>query len=150
MVAVGYNYYPSNNKYVGSIHSEKAAILALPKRPTNKKLKKVDIMIVKSSKSGSHVGNSHPCIGCVKDLNSLPARYGYKIRKVHFTNNDGTITSMSLASLNQSKNHFKSKFYRLNENSAKGLLKNTENINHNCCHHHSDDEMEDSEEIDEQ
>ena len=109
-LSVGVNYFCNNCKHMATVHSERDAINRLPLRKS-KNLKKVDILIIKTSKTGV-LGNSHPCLKCIQDLNILPQKYGYKIRKVHFSNYDGTITSMSLSNLNNSDSKYKSKYYR--------------------------------------
>lgn len=64
---------------------------------------KVNILIIKSSKCGTHIGNSSPCCECKKLLDNFSI-YGYKIKNIFFSNNNNTITKIKL-------NHYKNNYY---------------------------------------
>lgn len=96
------NCRAQNSGMYGSIHAEMDAVKKLPYRAKNKKTKKVDLLVVKSSKTHC-LSMSRPCIKCIYDLIIEPVRLGYKINRIYFSNKDGEIECRTLSSLAKDK-----------------------------------------------
>ena len=65
----------------------------------------MNILVVKSSRSQSHLGMSRPCVNCVKRLLKLPTYSGYKIKDVFYTEGE-TVTKIRMNHLaNQPSQH---------------------------------------------
>lgn len=78
--------------------------------PKQKKLKKLDLLVIRVSKTGQF-GNSKPCIHCILKLaKNLPEK-GYTLRTVYYTDEFGNIISSQFNDLlHESKPHV-SRFY---------------------------------------
>ena len=106
-LSIGMNRYTNHKK---STHAENSAISRLKYRETNKK-KKVDILVIKTSKSG-RIGNSKPCYHCLMDLKRLSPERGYRINNVYYSNSDGIIVKKKLSHLILEGNFHFSSYYR--------------------------------------
>ncbi len=99
-------------------HAEESAILNLPCLEKKKKLKKVDIIVVRTTKSGT-LGLSKPCYHCLTLMNSLIKDKGYIIQHVYYTNGNKEypesskkIEQATLNKLIKDENIHISKYYR--------------------------------------
>jgi cytidine deaminase len=108
ILAKGQNYYLPSMKTHNSIHAEHDAINNLPALPKNKKLKKVELLVIRSSKTGV-LGMSKPCEHCLQII-KLASDKGYYINKVYYSTIDGNIDKSSVDELLE--NPYKSSFYR--------------------------------------
>lgn len=102
-----------NSKVIGSVHAELSAIRNLPVRSKNKKIKKVSLLVIKSSKTHC-LSLSKPCIKCVNDLTIEPLRYGYRIDRIYYSDNNGYIICRKFADLVNDKDQHISKRFREN------------------------------------
>ncbi len=110
----GENRYNCRNKNAGSdfsstIHAEENAIRKLPPLPRNKKLKRVDILVIRANKAS--LGNSKPCLHCLQKLKNLP-RQGYIVDKIFYSTMDGTISVAKLQDLLYNDTPHISGYYR--------------------------------------
>lgn len=109
VVSYGLNSYrPGTGRT--TVHAEASAIQKLPIRK-NKKLKKINILVIKTSPTGK-LGNSKPCYKCLMDLSSKPHLKGYRIDTVFYTNENGEIDSQKLKNLISEGNYHLSAYYR--------------------------------------
>jgi hypothetical protein len=94
------------------VHAEDHAVQRLPPQPSNRKrLHKLDILVVRVSKTGM-MGNSKPCHHCLMLLaQQLPPR-GYYISNVYFSNEQGDIQCMKLSNLLYHDEHHFSRFHK--------------------------------------
>tara|TARA_Y100000389_G_C17448120_1_gene512893 strand:+ start:381 stop:626 length:246 start_codon:yes stop_codon:yes gene_type:complete len=60
-------------------------------------------MVIRTSKTGSSIGMSKLCEKCVIYIYNLPLMSGIKIKKIFYSNNDGTITKTTPTRLYNSK-----------------------------------------------
>ena len=100
VLAYGENHYTSlvNFDRVSSIHAEDNAIRKLPHNPTHKRLKKVDILVIRTNNNGGLM-NSKPCILCLMLLcTKLPSK-GYSLCNVYYSTSQGKVESNSLQHL---------------------------------------------------
>lgn len=83
------------NQYdLGTIHAEENAIRKLPTLPRKSRLKKVDILVIRTTKQG-RLGCSRPCMNCLMTMNNWLPEKGYSVGTVYFSEDDGEISHMS-------------------------------------------------------
>lgn len=99
----------ANDKWTS--HAEENAIRKLPVLPRKKHLKKVDLLVIRTSKTGV-LGSSKPCIHCLMLLQTKLPEKGYKIQNIFYTNQQGDIREETLKSLLEDENMHMSKYYR--------------------------------------
>lgn len=93
-----------------SIHAEANAMKKLLPLPRQKKLKKVDLLVIRVSKNGQF-GNSKPCIHCILKLSKNLPEKGYSLRDVYYTNESGSIVCTRFNELLHETNPHVSRFY---------------------------------------
>ena len=96
---------------INSIHAEANAIMKLIPRPRQRHLKKIDILVIRTSGNGK-VGISKPCIKCLLDMSTLPQKKGYVIKNVLYSDYDGSIVTTTLKHLIHSDDHHVSRYYK--------------------------------------
>ena len=94
-----------------TIHAEEAAVYKLPTLPRNRPLKSVNILVIKTSKTGCW-GNSKPCYNCICVMNNIAPLKGYRINKVYYTNESRNIESCKLNDLVNDPEKYLTKYYR--------------------------------------
>ena len=96
---------------MSSVHAEENAIRKLPSLPRQKKLKKIDLLVIKVGKNGT-LGSSKPCYNCIIKLAiSLPEK-GYILNKIYYSTRNSDIESCKLTDLIHEENPHVSKFYK--------------------------------------
>ncbi len=101
----------SDLKLDKTIHAEHKAIINLPCLKRKKNLKKVDIIVVRTTKSGT-LGLSKPCYHCLIAMNTLIKEKGYIIEDIYYTNSDGNLERTDLNKLLHDENCHVTKYYR--------------------------------------
>lgn len=76
-----------------------------------KRLKKIDIMVVRSNIGGT-VGNSKPCVRCLKSLTELLPKKGYILDTVYYTTQGGLLESRKLTHLIQEDQPHVPKYFK--------------------------------------
>ena len=71
------------------------AINKLKTRERNKKLYKVNIMVIRINNSGN-LCSSQPCQKCVHYMKNIATKKGYKIKKIYYSTAIGTIENKLL------------------------------------------------------
>lgn len=100
-----------------STHAEVDAIHHLPPRKNYKqRLEVVSLLVIRVSRLGT-IGNSAPCIHCLRSMTHLPPRMGYYIDKVYFSNANGEIVSYKLDNLIEIDEQHVTSFHRNKKNS---------------------------------
>lgn len=95
--------YGENSSYLGdvgkwTVHAESSAISRLPSRPQRKRLVPVDMLVIRTSRTGL-LGLSRPCMHCVVTMcRTLPDR-GYRIDRVHYSDENRGIRVVKLQDL---------------------------------------------------
>lgn len=111
VLSYGENYYKPHPVLETTVHAEHDAIINLPTRPRNLRRKKVDILIIKTSKTGC-LGMSKPCAHCISIMTDIAPKKGYKIERVYYSTEDGVITYNKLGELISDPDMHISKFYK--------------------------------------
>lgn len=110
LLSYGENVYKGSNVDY-TVHAEDSAIRKLPSLPQKKHMKKVDMMVIKVSKSGC-VGSSKPCIHCLLQLKQkLPAK-GYRLHNIYYTDMEGNIWQSTVSRLLRDEEVHISKYYK--------------------------------------
>jgi cytidine deaminase len=94
-----------------TIHAEANAIYNLPSRPRSKKLKSINILVIRTSVSGK-LGMSKPCAKCLLDMIIYPPKKGYTIKNIYYSNSQGDIVETTLKNIIEDGNLHISKYYK--------------------------------------
>jgi len=114
-MSYGWNqYYNSNNDR--TIHAEVSSILNLPPLVNTKKnLKKINILVIKTTHTGK-IGSSKPCMYCINNMNNLPQKKGYQLKKIFYSDVNGDIIETTLKHLSESDEVHIPKWYKRVDN----------------------------------
>jgi cytidine deaminase len=107
---LSYGENMSDTRLNKTIHAEEKAILNLPCLKPKKNLKKVDIIVVRTTKKGC-LGLSKPCHHCIFLMDSLIKEKGYVVQSIYYTNENREVEQTTLNRLLQDEIHI-SKYYR--------------------------------------
>ena len=88
-ISVGYNHSRGYHTHC-TTHAEMDAINKLKQREKNKKLYKVNIMVIRVNNSGNLCA-SQPCHKCVEYMKTVAKDKGYKIKKIYYSTSERTI-----------------------------------------------------------
>ena len=96
------------------IHAEHDALSKLinVKLKTKKQLEIINILVIRLSKK-NNLQSSKPCINCINIMKTMPAKKGYKINEIYYSNGEGNIIQTTLDDLDNEEKHY-SRFYRKN------------------------------------
>lgn len=109
LLSYGENRYKPADS--GSFHAEEQAVRNLPYQPRNKRPKKVDLLVIRTSPTGT-LGQSKPCTHCICVLQTMLPKKGYSLQNVYYTGTGGTLHETKLSYLiNDSKPHT-SRYYQ--------------------------------------
>ena len=98
------------------IHAEYDAIRKLlPIK--NKRLTNINILVIRIS-GKNKLQSSKPCVNCIECMKQIPARLGYKIQNVYYSNENGEIVKSNIKNLENEEKHY-SRFYRRGMNKNK-------------------------------
>ncbi len=109
-LSYGINTYDTGGG-ANTTHAEANAIINLPSRPKKRHLKKIDILVIKTSINGK-IGISKPCVRCLIDMSILPQKKGYIIKNILYSDRDGNIIYTTLKKLLESNDYHMSRFYK--------------------------------------
>lgn len=110
ILSYGENMY--RNQYnQGTEHAEQNAVRKLPPLPRKSHLKKVDMLVIRTSREGG-LGCSKPCVNCLWYLTHKLPEKGYALRRVYYSETGGTIGCASLQRLANEDDLHVSRFYK--------------------------------------
>lgn len=95
------------------IHAEHDAIIKLKPLRRRKTLINVDILVIRLS-GKNKLQSSKPCINCINMMKILPAKLGYNIRHVYYSNENGDIVKSSILKLERDNPHYSRCYKKLN------------------------------------
>lgn len=108
VLSYGMNIYPFGRS---PIHAEEYAINKLRRRDNNKLLKPVNICILRVSATG-RLGESRPCLHCIRMMAQRAPCFGYRINWVYFSTSAGEIDRRKLSHLLRCKDVHVSAYFR--------------------------------------
>ena len=98
-------------------HAEENAIQNLSVLPRKRHLKRVDMLVIRVSKTGV-IGCSKPCEHCLQEMSMKLPEKGYCVGKIYYSDTDGDISVDSLLNIwDAEEGRHVSQFYR-NKNRA--------------------------------
>jgi cytidine deaminase len=92
------------------IHAEHNALSKLKPIKIKKNLETINLLVVRFSKTNK-LQSSKPCSNCIKIMNTIPEKKGYKIQNIYYSNSDGNIVKTNLTNLLNEEQHY-SRYYR--------------------------------------
>ncbi len=109
----GYNCYrgSTSTNSNATIHAEHSAINKLKTRERNKKLFKINILVIKISSTGL-ISMSKPCQHCVDILQLIANKKGYHIENIYFSNNNREIEKWTYSELEKDPSKHITEFYK--------------------------------------
>ncbi len=122
VVSIGQNKYKINSSNNATIHAEEDAINKLPPIKRSNRLEDVNLVVIRTTKTGI-LGNSAPCVHCLKYMKDNAVARGYRIKKIYFTNIYGEIECHNLNSLIASNNLHISAYYKVRNYNMKKWFK---------------------------
>lgn len=108
-MSIGYNKYGNIYKKDAGIHAEEDALLKLRKN-NNNKLESIHLLVIRIS-TNNKLQSSKPCSACLKVMNILPIKKGYKIKNIYYSDGKNNIVKTKLSSLEKEEKHY-TKYYR--------------------------------------
>jgi cytidine deaminase len=110
ILSFGVNQMGDTNGEKPGIHAEEDAISKLIPLKRKKRLESINILVIRVSPKNK-LQPSKPCSNCLRIMNILPEKKGYKIQNVYYSNEEGNIIKKSLKTLENEEKHY-SKYYR--------------------------------------
>lgn len=108
-LAYGDNTSSSKFEYIANDHAEINALKKLKPRDKTKKLRGIDLVVVKVNKSGKLL-NSKPCADCIEKMDRIPSTFGYYINRIFYSTAEGTIIKTNLRRLKREDKYISSYF----------------------------------------
>lgn len=108
-MSIGYNKYGDIQKKDPGLHAEEDALLKLRKNHSNK-LEPIHLLVIRIS-ANNKLQSSKPCSACLRVMNTLPSKKGYKIKNIYFSDGNNNIVKTKLSSLEKEEKHY-TKYYR--------------------------------------
>lgn len=110
ILTYGFNKMGDTDGLLPGVHAEYDAIRKLIPLKNKKRLKNVNILVIRVS-GKNKLQSSKPCANCVECMATLPIKLGYRIQHIYYSNNDGSIVKTNLKELDNDEKHL-SRFYR--------------------------------------
>jgi len=131
VVSIGQNKYVNrtiSTSRVASKHAEEAAIDNLPPLKRSNRPMNVNLVVIKTTKT-KILGNSSPCIHCLKIMKEKAVLKGYNIIKIYYSNSNGVIVCRRLNDLIISDYLYISSYYKLTNYNVEKWLKWRQTLN---------------------
>jgi len=87
------------------IHAEQDAVSKLIPLKYKKRLENVNILVIRLS-SKNKLQLSKPCNRCIKTMNIMPIKKGYKIQNIYYSDSTNNIVKISLKNLEKEEKHY--------------------------------------------
>jgi hypothetical protein len=110
ILSYGFNKMGDSEGLRPGMHAEYDAIRKLLPLKNNKKLKNINILVIRIS-GKNKLQSSKPCANCIECMKKLPVKLGYRIQNIYYSNDDGSIIKTNLYNLDNKETHY-SGFYR--------------------------------------
>lgn len=95
ILTYGMNHFTCQSRLDMSIHAEVDALMKLKKKADNKHLKKINLLIIRTTKMGK-LCMSKPCEQCIQDITRITPRLGFKIEWIYYSSSDQMIHRFKL------------------------------------------------------
>ena len=114
VLSYGVNKMGDSVGLMPGIHAEYDAIAKLIRLRKRKKLKNVNLLVIRLS-GKNKLQSSKPCSNCIDAMKILPEKKGYKIQNIYYSDSEGNIVRTTLSNLDNEEKHF-SKYYKHKNN----------------------------------
>ena len=92
------------------IHAEHNALSKLKPIKYKKRLEQINILVIRVSKTNK-IQTSKPCNNCIKIMETIPEKKGYKLQNIYYSDDKGNIIKTSLNILKNEEHHY-TRYYR--------------------------------------
>lgn len=92
------------------IHAEHNALSKLKPIKYKKRLEQINILVIRLSKTNK-IQSSKPCNNCIKIMEIIPEKKGYKLQNIYYSDDKGNIIKTSLNTLKNEEKHY-SRYYK--------------------------------------
>ena len=110
ILSFGTNMMGDSDGIEPGIHAEHNALTKLKPLKIKKKLEPINLLVIRLSKTNK-IQSSKPCNNCIKIMETIPERKGYKIQNIYYSDDKGNIIKTSLNILKNEEHHY-SRYYR--------------------------------------
>ena len=110
ILSYGVNKMGDSEGIIPGIHAEYDAIKKLPPLKRNKKLKNINLLVIRLS-AKNQLQSSKPCNNCIDIMKTMPIKKGYKIQYIYYSDSNQNIVKTTLYNLDNEEKHY-SKFYK--------------------------------------
>lgn len=108
-LSYGDNTNSSKYDFIANDHAEICALKKLKPRSGTKKLRGLDLVVVKVNKSGK-ILNSKPCADCLKKMSIIACKFGYYINRIFYSTAEGEIVKTNIRKLKKETQYVSSYF----------------------------------------
>ena len=119
ILSFGVNQMGDSNGITPGVHAEQDALDKLIPLRKKKKKDSINLLVIRLS-TKNKLQSSKPCSICIEKMKIIPAKKGYKIHYINYSDGEGKIIKTTLASLDSEEKHY-SRYYRKEKN----LLENS-------------------------
>lgn len=110
ILSFGTNMMGDSDGIEPGIHAEHNALIKLKPLKFKKKLESINLLVIRLSKTNK-IQSSKPCSNCIKIIDLIPKKKGYKIKNIYYSDNEGNIVKTTLNNLKNEEQHY-SRYYR--------------------------------------
>ena len=107
-----YSNFSTNDTIHAVIHACKKVSRKHISRIKKKNKKIYNLLVIRTSKSGSNIGMSRLCERCVLGINNMPSISGIKIKKIYYSSDNGELIKTSITKMMKMNDHHMSSYSR--------------------------------------
>ena len=111
ILSFGTNMMGDSNGNDAGIHAEHNALIKLKPLKFKKQLESINLLVIRLSKTNK-IQSSKPCSNCIKMIDFIPEKKGYKIKNIYYSDNEGNIIKTNLNNLKNEEQHY-TRYYRM-------------------------------------
>jgi hypothetical protein len=111
ILSFGTNMMGDSDGNEAGIHAEHNALTKLKPLQFKKNLEPINLLVIRLSKTNK-IQSSKPCSNCIKIIDCIPEKKGYKIKNIYYSDNEGNIVKTTLNNLKNEEQHY-TRYYRM-------------------------------------
>jgi len=105
VLSFGFNQMGDEKYNKPGIHAEQDAVSKLTSLKDKKHPEIVNLIVIRLS-SKNKLQISKPCNRCIKTMNNIPIKKGYKIKNIYYSDDKNNIVKTSLKKLEKEEHHY--------------------------------------------
>ena len=110
VLSFGTNMMGDSDGNEAGIHAEHNVLTKLKPLKFKKNLESINLLVIRLSKTNK-IQSSKPCNNCIKIMDLMPKKKGYKIKNIYYSDHEGNIVKTTLNNLKNEEQHY-SRYYR--------------------------------------